>query len=144
VAREHSDPSNGVEAKLPVEPSRPLRLVGEHEDEVGPAGARFCGRAGDHGAREAAPAMPFHGHHAFKLCHRLMHEKLTGARNQSVDQHAEVAHERRAPSRVLRVSGPVFSLRLLGFFPAGGAVVSWFEGTVAPFGVEAFTLPLVG
>jgi len=34
------------------------------------------------------------------------------------------------------------TLRLLGFFPAG-AVVSWFEETIAPFGVEAFTLPLV-
>jgi quercetin dioxygenase-like cupin family protein len=34
-------------------------------------------------------------------------------------------------------------LRLLAFFPAG-AVVSWFEAPIAPFGVEAFTLPLVG
>jgi quercetin dioxygenase-like cupin family protein len=35
------------------------------------------------------------------------------------------------------------TLRLLAFFPAG-AVVNWFEGTVAPFAVETFTLPLVG
>jgi quercetin dioxygenase-like cupin family protein len=35
------------------------------------------------------------------------------------------------------------TLRLLAFFPAG-AIVSWFEETIAPFGVEAFTLPLVG
>ena len=34
------------------------------------------------------------------------------------------------------------TLRLLGFFPAG-AVVNWFDGKVAPFGVEALTLPLV-
>jgi quercetin dioxygenase-like cupin family protein len=35
------------------------------------------------------------------------------------------------------------TLRLLAFFPAG-AVVSWFDGPIAPFGVEALTLPLVG
>jgi quercetin dioxygenase-like cupin family protein len=34
------------------------------------------------------------------------------------------------------------TLRLLAFFPAG-AVVSWFDGPIAPFGVEAFTLPVV-
>jgi quercetin dioxygenase-like cupin family protein len=32
------------------------------------------------------------------------------------------------------------TLRLLAFFPAG-AVVSWFDEPIAPFGVEAFTLP---
>ena len=35
------------------------------------------------------------------------------------------------------------TLRLLAFFPAG-AVISWFEGPVAPFGLDAFTLPFVG
>jgi quercetin dioxygenase-like cupin family protein len=34
------------------------------------------------------------------------------------------------------------TLRLLAFFPAG-AVVNWFDGPIAPFGVETFTLPLV-
>jgi quercetin dioxygenase-like cupin family protein len=35
------------------------------------------------------------------------------------------------------------TLRLLAFFPAG-SVVNWFEEPVAPFGLEAFTIPLVG